>query len=506
MHRTERHIIVANTVAAFIEAHHLLPTEGTVVVAVSGGSDSLCLLHLLHSLCGPDKRYATVQLAVAHLDHQLRPELSHQEAEMVAQLATSWNLPVTVGTTNVAQLAAQEQRSLEDAARVARYRFLRAVAHGAPIAVAHHRDDQAETLLLHWLRGGGISSMVGLQPRLHDIIRPLLSLSHADTQEYCRAYGLTPIEDASNHDPRFLRNRIRHELLPLLSELNPGFQETLLRNAEVARIDSEWIEQQVTDLWTRVIVDETQNEVRLACPVLRALPLSLQRHILRRATARLCDGQSPLELRHYVLLEELFQRLHSQEPITLHLPVHLRAILRNDILCIERADALHRSLQENDIQGVADALQWSLQLRIPGEVDVPGTPWRACAEELPAALVEQVAPALQSGHWDEVWRILPVTRYAVYITADFLEDYLHIRTRRPGDRIRPLGMQNEKKVQDVLIDARVPREERAVLPLFFSASTCIWLGGVCLDERVRLTAATQRIVRLALLPRQTNEE
>ncbi len=493
------HIVTADVVSAFLEVHQLLPSDGTLIVAVSGGGDSLCLLHLLHRLCGPGKRYPAVQLHVAHLDHQLRPEVSRQEAEAVAQLATSWGLPVTIGTTNVAELALREQCSLEEAARVARYRFLRKIAHGQRIAVAHHRDDQAETLLLHWLRGGGMASMVGLQPRQHDIIRPLLPVTHADALAYCHAYGLTPIEDASNRDPRFLRNRIRHELLPLLTELNPAFQETLLRNAEVARVDNEWIEQQVTDLWPHVVADTTANALQLRISVLRTLPVSLQRHLLRRATAHLCAGQSPLELRHHVLLEGVLRRELSQASFTLHLPSRLHAIVCNDILLIKHGDAQQERMTRPSSRLEVNGPETFLPL--PGVVDVQGTPWCALVEELSGVLLAQVLRALQAERWDEVWRSLPVTRYAVYITADILEDRLRIRTRRPGDRIRPLGMAHEKKVQDVFIDAHIPREERAHVPLFFSASTCIWLGGVCIDERVRLTAATQRIVRLALLPR-----
>src|SRR5260370_31255249 len=161
-----------DTIRAYLEQHHLLPEQGTIVVAVSGGADSLCLLHLLHQLCGPGKQYPAVQLHVAHLKHQLRGQESERDATIVAQLARSWDLPVTIGSIGVSALARQEQRSLEDAARVARYRFLHEVAQGQLIAVAHHQDDQVETLLLHWLRGGGLASMVGLQPRQHDIILP----------------------------------------------------------------------------------------------------------------------------------------------------------------------------------------------------------------------------------------------------------------------------------------------------------------------------------------------
>src|SRR5437016_3050468 len=202
------------TIAAYIERHHLFPTDDTIIVAVSGGADSLCLLHILNQLCGGSgKRYPHLRLHVAHLNHKLRSEVGFQDAAYVARLAADWGLPVTIGEIDVPALAHEERRSLEDAARTARYRFLREVAQGRPIAVAHHADDQVETLLLHWLRGGGINSMVGILPLQQDIIRPLLAVTHTDTVAYCQQHNLVPLEDASNTDPRFLRNRIRHELL-----------------------------------------------------------------------------------------------------------------------------------------------------------------------------------------------------------------------------------------------------------------------------------------------------
>ena len=160
-------------VTTYIDKHQLLPPGGEVIVAVSGGADLLCLLHLLNQLCGPGKRYPEVRLHAAHLNHKLRGEASDQDAAAVASIVESWGLPCTSGEVDVAELARAERRSLEDAARSARYRFLREVAQGKPIAVAHHADDQVETLLLHFLRGSGLTGMVGMLPRQQDIIRPL---------------------------------------------------------------------------------------------------------------------------------------------------------------------------------------------------------------------------------------------------------------------------------------------------------------------------------------------
>jgi tRNA(Ile)-lysidine synthase len=479
------------TVRAYIERHHLLPDAGVLVVAISGGADSLCLLHLLHQLCGTDQAYPYTHLHVAHLNHQLRGSAGEKDAAAVVHIAGEWGLPVTIGTEDVPALAAREHLSLEDAARRARYRFLRSVAQGQPIAIAHHKDDQVETLLLHWLRGGGITSMIGLQPRQQDIIRPLLAVSHADTLAYCAEHGLTPIEDASNSDTRFLRNRIRHELLPLLEEINPGMRSTLLRTAEVMQVDAAWIETQIDNCWSDVVLDERGGRIRLRLPTLHALPLSLQRHLLRRVTAQLCTGQSPLELRHYKLIEQLMQRDEAAEQATLHLPERLRVTRVHEELIFE--------LENNEQTGKVDTLSEPLLLPVPGQIPLPGTTCTIRADILEGSALHTVRAALHQNDWKHVWDALSPTPFVVYIDGASVGDTLVVRGRKPGDRMRPLGMTQEKKVQDILIDKHVARTERQRIPLFFSQEHCIWIAGICIDDRVRLTAQTQRIIRLSLV-------
>ncbi len=481
-------------VITYIEQHALLPARGTIVVAVSGGADSLCLLHVFYTLCGKGKRYPDIHLHVAHLNHQLRGEESELEAQQVAQLSTSWSLPYTIGTTNVPILAQEERRSLEDAARVARYRFLREVAQGQTIAIAHHQDDQVETLLLHWIRGGGITSMIGLQPRQQDIIRPLLSVTHAETLAYCALHGLTPIEDTSNNDTRFYRNRIRHSLLPLLETMNANIRSTLLRNAEVMRVDAEWIDTQVEQAWPTVVY--VQDAVlTLSIAPLRRLPLSIQRHLLRRVTSILSAGQSPLELRHYLLIEQLMQRETAIHDVTLDLPNALIVRRTNDSLIFRRPDTREVSTISMFQQGVGEEVSCS----VPGSIFLQGTSWLAVAELLAEETLYKVRQALAHQDWQDVWRLLPTTSHTVFLDAEYVGQKLSIRTRRPGDRLRPLGMKHEKKVQDILIDKHIPRDQRDTFPFFFNADGFpVWLGGVCVDDRARLTEHTQRIVCLKL--------
>lgn len=480
-------------VMAYIAQYQLLPDQGTIVVGVSGGADSLCLLHVLNRICGPGKAYPRLSLHAAHLNHLLRGEESERDARAVADIARSWHIPCTVDSCDVLGLARTEKRSLEDAARLARYRFLRAVAQGAPIAVAHHADDQVETLLLHFLRGSGLSGMVGMQPRQQDVIRPLLSVTHAETLAYCREHHITPVEDYSNRDPRFARNRVRYELLPLLRELNPGIERTLSRNAEAARVDLAYLESQVDTIWEKVVISTQPAEIRFATRALLSLPLSLRRHSLRRATALLCDGQAPLELRHLLLLEHMLAlAIEDRQERALALPQGLRALFRAGELFITRQSAT--PTHPAQVAGASE-----VYLPIPGEVAVPGTPWLVRAELVAVEAKSDLAQALEGENWPELWRLLgPPTSHTVYLDGTFADERLLVRTRRPGDRLQPLGMSAEKKVQDILVDRHITRGERATIPLVCSSVHCLWLAGICLDHRARLTSHTRRILRLSL--------
>ena len=480
-------------VIAYIDRHQLFPAEGMIVVGVSGGADSLCLLHLLKQICGPGRRYPGISLHAAHLNHMLRGEESEQDARVVAQLMDNWAMPCTLGAIDVRTLAQAEKRSLEDAARVARYRFLRAIAKGARIAVAHHADDQVETLVLHWLRGSGLSGMVGMPPRQQDIIRPLLEITHAETLAYCAEHHITPVEDNSNNDPRFLRNRIRHAVIPLLQELNPGIRHTLLRNAEVVRVDLDWLETQVDTHWNETVISEQKTEIKLDTHALLKLPLSLQRHLLRRATALICEGQSPLEPRHLSLIEHLLALSKSSlQARELHLQQHVHAHFQAGELTFRLQAAIPEAEPvSTNIVGIT--------LPIPGEVLLSGTPWRVRAEVISDNQKGSIGQALSQENWPVLWSLLePPTARAVYIDGTAVGAHLLVRTRRPGDRIQPLGMLGEKKVQDVFIDNHIPREIRATTPLFFADTRCLWVAGACLDHRVRLTSQTRLMFRLSI--------
>jgi tRNA(Ile)-lysidine synthase len=288
------------------------------------------------------------------------------------------------------------------------------------------------------------------------------------------------------------------------------------------RSDFEYIEAQVDACWSQVILSEQENAITLQVDALTALPVNLQRHLLRRITARLCDGQSPLEPRHYALIEQFLQGPADRRARSLDLPRGLRVTRVLQKATFERLH--HTGLMDGDEEPGHDFEGRSYDghghrereeegrdksrpyndggevvLSIPGEVAMPGAEWIARAEMLADDVLEKVKDALRREDWPEVWHLLPATRCAVYIDAVSVGKALRVRTRRPGDRLQPLGMRHEKKVQDILVDNHIARTERDAIPLFFSASHCVWLAGVALDERVRLSRGTEYIMRLSIV-------
>lgn len=505
-------VAVEADVRAAIERDALLPAASRVVVAVSGGADSLCLLGTLAALCGPGRAWPGVELVVAHLDHGLRGEAARADAVWVAGLADQLGAPSRLGACDVAALASREGRSIEDAGRVARYRFLREVAASegaARIFVGHTHDDQVETLIMQWLRGSGLAGLAGMRPLEGEIARPLLTVTRAQTHAYCAARGWTPREDPTNADLRYRRNRVRHELIPLLARYNPNLGETLTRNARLLADDERYLEEQAQRAWSDACREVTAERIVLGSAALMALPPALRRRVLRRAASMLAAGEPVLEARHVAILETLLA--HARGSRSVHLPAGVCACTVADTLVFERRPAAAARAARDRGDGPV-ARPDSVALPVPGCVAVPGTGWRVRAELLdPAAgspppgaerLWTAARPLDARGPRPALGTATDVgqAELRAYLDADVAGEPLSVCTWQPGDRFQPLGMQREKKLQDYFVDAKVPHMERERIPLVWGPRHLLWVAGHRLDDRARLTMATRRVLALRLEP------
>jgi tRNA(Ile)-lysidine synthetase-like protein len=512
-----------------IQRHHLLVPGETVVVGVSGGPDSLCLLHVLREL-SPE---LSLSLHVAHLNHRMRGEDADADAAFVAALAAGWGLPSAIGTADVPALARTHKLAPEEAARRARYAFLARVAEqvGArTIAVAHNADDQTETVLMHWLRGSGLAGLRGMLPatpleemrleigswKLEDgiwrlevggwnlengsrkletpsptsnvqpptsnfrpliLIRPLLDIPRADVEAYCAAHELQPRFDRSNLDTTYYRNRLRHDLLPILESYNVNIRQVLRRSAVVVAADYDLLREQLEVAWKRLVRGESDQAVTFDLDDWRALPPSLQRSTLREAIHRLRRALRNIDFVHVENAVEILADGQTGDQATL--PQGLMLTIGYDSFTVAGED--YRALPDLPLL-LGDEV---LPIALPGRTRLPGTGWTLHAEVLPHAQVPDAALTAARG-----WR--------AHLDAAVLGESPVLRVRRSGDRFCPLGMGGRgKRVNEFMINEKIPAAWRDHVPLLVSAGGQVaWVCGWRIDERARVTPATQQVAWL----------
>ncbi len=444
-----------------IRRHGLVRPGDRVVVAVSGGPDSMALLTVLDGL----RERLGVSLWVAHLNHRLR-EAAAEDARFVAAQAASRGLPAEVGEADV-RAERRRGESLEAAARRVRYAFLGEVASrvgAGRVAVGHTADDQVETILGGLLRGGELGALAGmpvtrpLAPGADvQVVRPLLACWRMEVLAFLAERGVPWRQDESNRDPRFARNAVRHELLPLLRErLGGDLDQRLLALAAPAGELAGAVHHLAAEL-----VVEDGDVARLDVDRLLAAP----RLVRRAALAAACEAVAgPGETRRRALdgAEELLAGTSGRE------------------VDMGRGLAVRRSYGELVVSRPSSAPVAEAELGVPGRVALPEVGLWVAAEALDRVPGELCG----AGRWEEV------------ADRDRAGDTLTVRTRRPGDRFEPLGAGGSRKLKDFLIDQRVPRHERDRVLVVEGAAGIVWVVGLRLDERAKVTRATQRCVRL----------
>ncbi len=431
-------------VTAAIRQFDLCRPGDRVIIAVSGGADSVALLDLLATL--PD---FPLQLVVAHLNHGLRGEESDGDEHFVQELAAKYGLSCETERCDVRALAQQLRSSLEDAGRTARYDFfqrLRDNCQADAIAVGHHRDDQAETFLIRLLRGSGTTGLASMAPRTAGgIIRPLLNISRQELRRYCSERQLPFREDSSNSDQSFLRNRIRHQLLPLLAGYNPSIAQQLAATAHLLGEDENLLDHCTESVFNQ-LAQRGAGWIALNLQGLASHPRALRLRLYRRALQSVRGSLQRYELRHFLLLDDLQQR--NQTGAGLNLPDRIEAILTGNQLLLAQQTVLHPlPLQPMQLPG-------------PGVFDLGnGLSLTITATDTPTD-----------------WRQLPPTSCAV--DPQQAPFPWVVRHYEPGERLELLGLQGSRRIQDILTDLKIPRHLRTCLPLVCQGSQPLWLVGI----------------------------
>lgn len=444
--------------------HLMIPEGEPVLVAVSGGVDSVVLLDVLHQLSGK----MSFDIVVGHVDHGLRGSASDQDAAFVRELASDYDLPSVQHC--LTDLNRHRKHGREGAARQARLAALEsmAVRVGATrIALGHTVDDQAETVLYNMTRGAGAAGARGIPPVRVPFIRPLIRVSRRNMLAYARERGLNWREDATNSDLTFARNRIRHRVLPELRRINPRIVEAISRNAGLLADLDDAAAYFANERMSWLCIESEEPVFNMCRSKLVTLPDPVLRLMLREAIRRARGGLTGIEFTHIEAIRRLITGRHAHGRLSLP-GLHIR--MQNDVV----------TLSLNDGEPVPS---WDMPVEL-GETRLPHSDWILELQVVPVTAVDM--DSIRSDRWTEA------------ADADRVTFPLRLRTRQPGDRFTPLGLGQPIKLKDFLINQHTPFFDRGSIPLLCDNQGIIWVVGMRLSDIVKLSDRTQRVLLMRM--------
>lgn len=473
-----------DTIARCTEAlkrYRMCAPGDRLLVGVSGGPDSVALLHLLHAIAPT----WPLTLAVAHLDHAVRPD-SSQSARFVADLAGSLGLPCHQATQDVPAFGRRYGMSVETAGRAVRYAYYSdlCVRHGYDrVAVGHHQDDSAEQMVMNLSRGTGATGLTGIAPvREGWVIRPLIDFSRADILAYLGAADIGFIRDPTNEDRRMRRNRVRHDILPVMARhLNPRITAALSRTAAIVGAENEWMDAMADSALTAATTARDGTSATLAVSALSDHPLALQRRIIRHVIAQLRGHLRRIEHGHIDAVLALMRRPGGTGER--HLPDRILAIRRYDRLTLTRCDGPLRRRQ----QGPAP-VRYRLHIEAPQAAAAPvmaRLPGAAGGGSIAFSMVPRpdVPRRHSAGHC------------IAFFDMKKLDFPLILRAVAPGDRFQPLGMPGTQKVYRMLKNEKIPTDRRPLTPVLESGGRIIWVPGVKMAQTAAVETTTRHTLR-----------
>jgi tRNA(Ile)-lysidine synthase len=468
--------VLTERVCRTIERYRLLPPGARVIAAVSGGADSTALVCLLSHLAG---RLGVELAGLAHFNHALRGNASDADERFCQVLAGRLEIGFFPGRGDVRSAARQLGASIEDAGRRLRYRFLdeaAAQAGATHVAVGHTRDDQAETLLLNLCRGAGPRGLGSMRPQRGPIVRPLIECSHRDLVDWLAAEGIAFREDESNTDRRFSRNRLRHQVMPVMEAAFPGAGESLARSAEIARADADYLDELADEWLSSNTGSEADGGPVIDVRSLGELPLAIRRRVVFRALGAHAAGRFV----GFGQVDRVLALAAGELRGRLLLPGQQATVEAGRLVLAKRLGRGGETKETLSSSGNS----FRALLSIPGEVLLSGG--LALSSNIRHGPLEP-SELRRDAHPD-----------TAFVDAALCRD-LTVRFRRPGDRFRPLGLAGRKTLQDYFVDRKVPRAERARTPLVVDAGDrIVWVAGHAVSEDFRVSDATCAVVILKL--------
>jgi tRNA(Ile)-lysidine synthase len=452
-------------VKAFIDRYQLIHPGDHLIVACSGGSDSVALLYLLVEL----STSYPFSLTVAHVNHGLRGQEADKDEAYVRNLCCVLNLPFYAHQCDVQAFAIEHRLTVEEAGRIVRYGFFRqlaATSHSpTKIVTAHHKDDQAETVMMNLLRGSGSTGLKGILPQRGDLIRPLLAVTKQEIFDYLATLKVSACYDQTNGDVKILRNRIRICLLPQLElEYNNHIKDSLCRMAAILQDEQDFIDQSARILFTK-LATVAEEKLFLSLALQEAHP-ALIRAVIRQAVEK---KQGHLKGISFYHVEQLIKML-------LLWPVSSCFSLPNGLLAYKNYENIEFTYERRQI---TSGLSQSIELNIPGETVV---------QELGIAIISRIEKKVPEQFSDE----------QAWFDYEQINLPIFVRSRCPGDRFEPLGFDGTKKVKDFLVDSKLPQARRALVPVVYNDQGILWLGSLRQSAVAAVTVYTKTYLHLSL--------
>ncbi|HYF81905.1 MAG TPA: tRNA lysidine(34) synthetase TilS [Clostridia bacterium] len=459
---------LAEDVRKTIYEHNMLNAGDKIVVGVSGGPDSLCLLHVLKELCG---EYGC-SLYAAHLNHKFRGEAADADAVFVGEICREWGIPAFIETFDVPAYIEETGLSPEEAGREIRYKLFDRVCQevgGNKIAVAQNLNDHIETILMRFMRGSGIDGLKGIEFVRGNIIRPLLEIERCKIEEYCAENGLAPRLDKTNLEPIYHRNKVRLELIPYIKKnFNPNIMMALNRFSILIKDENDFMETEAeSELYA--VADIFDDRVVMDVPKLTALHTALQRRIIRQCIEKLSNTLNGFEFKHF---EGVLKLAQKSTGAAVMLPYKLKAYKSYDKLVLVK-----------DIVKADKKCYYKLKYDYDNSIDTANG-WITIEKRKAKDIGE-----------------LRGQRDMIYIDPSKIKEGLVLRHREPGDMFAPIGMKGTKKLKEYLIDEKVPREERDEIQLIADGNEIVWIAGGRLSEKYKITDETSAAVVIKYIRR-----
>ena len=469
--KTEKQVL--QTVRKTIARYGMFGPGDSVLAAVSGGPDSVALVHILNTIAGD----YSLHLAVAHLNHCLREGESDRDAEFVAALARNFDLPFYLEKKDVRAIQRRRRLSPEEAARQVRYEFFDAVVSKDgfnKIAMGHHSDDNAELVLMNLLRGSGPLGLSGIAPvRDSKFVRPLIRLKRSQILDYISEKKLAFVTDTSNTDPAYRRNQIRHHLIPELKRsYNPAIVDSLNRSGEILQAEDQWMDEALEPVFNESVLNRTSRRISLAIPGVNGMDLAAARRIIRKAIFSVKQDLRRITFLHVDAVIELAKQ--GRACGSLDLPGGLRVV----------KDAAALTIKKESQASQANMIKYRYTIAGEGITSIKEA---NAAIRLVEIETDKVPDFKESG------------KLRAFFDRDCLQFPLVVRNFRPGDRFSPLGMEGTQKLMKYFGNSKIPAHQRKKCPLLLSKDKIIWVAGHRIDNSVKLGPKTRHVLMAELL-------